>query len=57
MMELTATMAPPVMTVPETLAAAAAAMTMATSARFLQSNTIDSQAPTGGSVSIDVSSR
>jgi hypothetical protein len=55
--EPTATMAPPVMTVPETMATTAAAvMTMATSAWFLQSSAIDSQAPTSGSVSIDVSS-
>jgi hypothetical protein len=32
-------------------------MMMATSARFLQSSTVDFQAPTGGSVSVDVSSR
>jgi hypothetical protein len=44
--------------VPETLAATAAAvMMMAMSVRFLQSSTVDSQAPTGGSVSVDVSSR
>jgi hypothetical protein len=30
---------------------------MATSARFLQSSVIDFQAPAGGSVSVDVSSR
>jgi hypothetical protein len=54
---LTKTMAPPVMTAPETMVATvAAAMTMVTSARFLQSSVVDSQAPTGGSVSIDVSS-
>jgi hypothetical protein len=58
MMELTAMMAPPVMMVPETMAATAAAvMTMATSVRFLQSSVVDSQPPTGGSVSIDVSSQ
>jgi hypothetical protein len=58
MMELTAMMAPPVMMVPEMMAATAAAvMTMATSVRFLQSSVVDSQAPTGGSVSIDVSSQ
>jgi hypothetical protein len=34
----------------------AAVMTMATSAWFLQSSAVDSQAPTGGSVSVDVSS-
>jgi hypothetical protein len=57
MMDLMAMMAPPVMTVPETMAAiAAAVMMMATSARFLQSSVVDSQAPTGGSVSVDVSS-
>jgi hypothetical protein len=56
--ELTAMMAPPVMTVPETMAViAATTMTMATSTRFLQSSVVDSQAPTGGSVSVDVSSR
>jgi hypothetical protein len=53
-MEPMAMMAPLVMTVPETTAAA---MMMATSARFLQSSDIDFQAPTGGSVSVDVSSR
>jgi hypothetical protein len=56
--EMTATMAPIVVTVPETMAAmAVVAMTMATSVRFLQSSVVDSQAPTGGSVSVDVSSR
>jgi hypothetical protein len=55
-MEPTATMAPPVMMASETMAVmAAAAMTMVTSARFLQSSVVDSQAPTGGSVSVDVS--
>jgi hypothetical protein len=54
-MEPTVTMAPPVMTVPEMMAATvAAAMMMAMLARFLQSSVIDSQAPTGGSVSVDV---
>jgi hypothetical protein len=54
----TTSMAPAVMTVSEMMAAtAAAAMTMATSARFLQSSAVDSHAPTGDSVSIDVSSR
>jgi hypothetical protein len=54
-MEPTVTMAPPVMTVSEMMAATvAAAMMMAMLARFLQSSVIDSQAPTGGSVSIDV---
>jgi hypothetical protein len=44
--------------VPETMAAMeAAAMTMATSVRFLQSSDVDSQAPTSGSVSVNVSSR
>jgi hypothetical protein len=57
-MEPTATMATPVMTVPEMMAATTAAvMTMATSVRFLQSSVVDSQEPTGGSVSVDVSSR
>jgi hypothetical protein len=56
--EPTVMMAPPVMTVPETMAATAVeAMTMVTSAWFLQSSDVDSQAPTGGRVSIDVSSR
>jgi hypothetical protein len=46
------------MTVSETMAATAAtAMMMAMLAQFLQSSTVDSQAPTGGSVSIDVSSQ
>jgi hypothetical protein len=40
-----------------TAAMAAATMMMATSARFLQSSTVDFQAPTGGNVSVDVSSR
>jgi hypothetical protein len=55
----TVMMAPPVMTVSETMAVTAvAAMMMATtSTRFLQSSAVDSQAPTGGSVSVDVSSR
>jgi hypothetical protein len=58
MMEPTAMKAPPVVMVPEMMAATAAVvMTMATSARFLQSSVADSQAPTGGSVSVDVSSR
>jgi hypothetical protein len=58
MTEPTVMTAPPVMTVLEMMAAtAAAAMTMATSVRFLQSSAIDSQTPTGGSVSVDVSSR
>jgi hypothetical protein len=53
-----AMMAPPAMTVPEMMAATVAAfLTMETSVRFLQSSAIDSQAPTGGSVSVDVSSR
>jgi hypothetical protein len=57
-MEPTTTMAPQVMMVPETMAATtAAAITMAMLAWFLQSNAVDSQAPTGGSVSVDVSSR
>jgi hypothetical protein len=57
-MEPTATMAKLVITVPETMAAMeAAAMTMATSVRFLQSSDVDSQAPIGGSVSVNVSSR
>jgi hypothetical protein len=56
--EPTAMMAPPVMTMPGMMAATvAAAMTMVMSARFLQSSAVDSQAPTSGSVSIDVSSR
>jgi hypothetical protein len=51
-------MAKLVITVPETMAAMeAAAMTMATSVRFLQSSDVDSQAPIGGSVSVNVSSR
>jgi hypothetical protein len=51
-------MAPSVMTVPEMMVVmAAAAMMMATSAWFLQSSAIDSQAPIGGSVSVDVSCR
>jgi hypothetical protein len=55
--EATATMAPLVMTVPETMAATTVvAMMMVTLARFLQSSTIDFQAPTGGSVSVNVSS-
>jgi hypothetical protein len=57
-MEPTATMAPLVMTVPETMVVTATVvMMMATLARFLQSSTVDFQAPTGGSASIDVSSR
>jgi hypothetical protein len=57
-MEPTMTMAPLVMMVPEkTAAMATVAMMMATSARFLQSSAVDFQAPTGGSVSVDVSSR
>jgi hypothetical protein len=52
--EPTATMAPLVMTVPETTAVA---MRMVTLVRFLQSSVIDFQAPTGGIVSVDVSSR
>jgi hypothetical protein len=44
-----AMMAPPVMTVLEMTAAATAVMTMVTSAQFLQSSVVDSQAPTGGS--------
>jgi hypothetical protein len=56
--ELTVMMAPPVMTAPETMAATAVAvMMMVTLAQFLQSSAVDSQAPTSGSVSIDVSSR
>jgi hypothetical protein len=56
-MEPTAMMAPPVMTVPETMAVTAVAvMMMATSVQFLQSSVVDSQAPTSGSVSVDVSS-
>jgi hypothetical protein len=57
MTEPTVMMAPPGMMVSERMAAAVAAMMMAMSARFLQSSAIDSQAPTGGSVSVDVSSR
>jgi hypothetical protein len=57
MMEPTAMMAQLVMMVPETTSTTmAAAMMMATSTRFLQSITVDFQAPTGGSVSVDVSS-
>jgi hypothetical protein len=48
-MEPTAMMAPLVMTVPET--------TAVMSAWFLQSSIVDFQAPVGGSVSVDVSSR
>jgi hypothetical protein len=56
--EPTVMMAPPVMTVPETMAVTAVVvMTMVTSARFLQSSAVDSQAHTGGRVSVDVSSR
>jgi hypothetical protein len=56
-MEPTATMAPLVMTVPEkTAATVAVTMMMAMLARFLQSSIVDFQAPTGGSVSVDVSS-
>jgi hypothetical protein len=56
--ELTAMMAPPVMTVLETMAATVVAvMTMVMSVCFLQSSVVDSPAPTGGSVSVDVSSR
>jgi hypothetical protein len=57
MIEPMAMMAPLVMMVPETtVVTAATVMMMAMSARFLQSSTIDFQAPTGGSVSVDVSS-
>jgi hypothetical protein len=56
-MKPTVMMAPPVMMVPETMAAVAAVMMMATLARFLQSSDVDSQAPTCGSVSVDVSSQ
>jgi hypothetical protein len=57
MTEPTATMAPLVMMVPEmTAVTAAVAIMMATSAWFLQSSVVDFQAPTGGSVSVDVSS-
>jgi hypothetical protein len=52
-----ATMAPLVMTVPETTAATTVvAMIMVMLGKFLQSSDIDFQAPTGGSVSVDVSS-
>jgi hypothetical protein len=54
--EPTAMMAPPVMTMPEMMAAVATVMMMVMSAWFLQSSTVDSQAPTRGSVSVDVSS-
>jgi hypothetical protein len=48
-MESTATMTPPAMIVPETMAATAAAvMMMVMSAWFLQSSATRSQAPTGG---------
>jgi ABC-type transport system involved in cytochrome bd biosynthesis fused ATPase/permease subunit len=58
MTEATVTMAPLVMMVLEmTAAMAAATMMMVTSAWFLQSSAVDFQAPTGGSVSVDVSSR
>jgi hypothetical protein len=58
MTEPTVTVAPLVMTVLETTTAmVATTMMMATSARFLQSSAVDFQAPTGGSVSVDVSSR
>jgi hypothetical protein len=58
MTEPTVMMAPLVMTVPETTAVTATvSMMMAMSVWFLQSNAVDSQAATGGSVSVDVSSR
>jgi hypothetical protein len=58
MTELTAMMAPLVMMVLETTTViVAATMMMAMSARFLQSSAIDFQAPTGGSVRVDVSSQ
>jgi hypothetical protein len=58
MTEPMAMMAPLVITVPEmTTAIEAAGMMMATSVWFLQSSVIDFQAPTGGSVTVNVSSQ
>jgi hypothetical protein len=58
MTEPMAMMAPLVIIVPEmTTAIEAAGMMMATSVWFLQSNVIDFQAPTGGSVTVNVSSQ